>query len=88
MNVDANAVLTYIFVAFGGFLVKYIWDAGVKAQNKKDEKAAKYDKQELQETVEKIVKESCLQFKSSLEESINDFKTEATAQFEHYRTMY
>ena len=88
MDVNADAVMTAVVAAFGGFLLKYIWDSLVASKKQKDEKATKYDKQELQETVEKIVKEMCITFKSGLEESINEFKIKANAEFERYSKMY
>ena len=60
----------------------------VNEKKKEQEKAKKYDRQELQETVEKIVKDMCLEFKGGLEESINDFKTKANTEFERYSKMY
>lgn len=88
MDVNADAVMTAVVAAFGGFLLKYIWDSLVASKKQKDEKATKYDKQELQESVEKIVKEMCIQFKGGLEESINEFKAKANAEFERYSKMY
>ena len=88
MQIDANTLLTTVIAAFGGFLLKYVWDKMVKAHNTTDEKAHKYDEQQLQETVEKIVKEMCIQFKGGLEASINEFKVQADAEFKRYSEMY
>lgn len=88
MNISADAILSYVLVAFGGFLVKYIWDAAVKQHNEKEEKADKYDQQALQDTVEKIVKDMCIQFKGGLEKSLEDFKTTANEEFKRYSKMY
>ena len=88
MNINADAVLSYILVAFGGFLIKYFWDKMVENGKEKSKKAEEYDKRVLKEVVEDIVKESCMQFKNGLEESINDFKSKASAEFERYSTMY
>ena len=88
MNISADALLTYILVAFGGFFVKYLWDKLVKEHDKRDEKVAKYNEQELRETVERIVKESCLQFKGGLESSLSDFKTEAKSTFDYWQKKY
>ena len=88
MEVNADAMITAIFAALGGFLLKYIWDSLVNEKKKEQEKAQKYDKQELQETVEKIVKDMCLEFKGGLEGSINEFKTKANTEFDRYSKMY
>ena len=88
MNISADAILSYVLVAFGGFLVKYIWDALVKEHNEKESKAEKYDQQALHDHVESIVKEMCQDFKSSVEKTFNDFKTETSSEFKRYRDMY
>ena len=88
MNINADAILSYILVAVGGFLIKYLWDKMVENGKKKSEKAEAYDKKVLREVVEDIVKESCMQFKSGLEESINEFKAHADAEFKRYSEMY
>ena len=88
MNISADAMLSYILVAFGGFLVKYIWDSLVKEHNKKEEKAIKYDEEQLKETIESIVKNSLFNFKGELETSLNDFKVESKSTFEYWQKKY
>ena len=88
MNITADALLSYVLVALGGFLIKYIWDKIVASQEDKSKKAEAYDKKVLREVVEEIVKESCMQFKGGLEDSINEFKIKANAEFERYSKMY
>lgn len=88
MQFDANTLLAAMAAAFGGFFLRYIWDSIIKAHNAKYEKATKYDQKELEETVSKIVKKMCIEFKGGLEESINEFRTKANAEFERYSKMY
>ena len=88
MNIDANAALTYILAAFGGFFLKFIWDRIIEKRNDTTEKAAAYDKKVLREVVEDIVKESCMKFKGGLEDSINEFKEQANSEFKRYSEMY
>jgi len=88
MNINADAMLSYILVAIGGFLIKYLWDKMVENGKEKSEKAEAYDKKVLREVVEDIVKESCMQFKGGLEESINEFKAHAENEFKRYSEMY
>ncbi len=88
MNISADAILSYILVAFGGFLVKYIWDALVREHNEKESKAEKYDQQALHDHVEAIVKDMCKEFKGSIEQALNDFKLETNNEFKRYRDMY
>ena len=88
MNISADAMLSYIIAALGGFFLKYLWDKLVKEQNNKEEKAIKYDEKELQETIEKIVKNSCIMFKGELEKSLNDFKIESKSTFDYWQKKY
>ena len=88
MNISADAMLSYIIAALGGFFLKYLWDKLVKEQNNKEEKAIKYDEKELQETIERIVKNSCITFKGELEKSLNDFKIESKSTFEYWQKKY
>ena len=88
MNISADAMLSYIIAALGGFFLKYLWDKLVKEQNNKEEKAIKYDEKELQETIEKIVKNSCITFKGELEKSLNDFKIESKSTFDYWQKKY
>ena len=88
MNISADAMLSYIIAALGGFFLKYLWDKLVKEQNNKEEKAIKYDEKELQETIESIVKNSCITFKGELEKSLNDFKIESKSTFEYWQKKY
>ena len=60
----------------------------VENGKEKSEKAEAYDKKVLREVVEDIVKESCMQFKGGLEESINEFKAHAENEFKRYSEMY
>lgn len=88
MNISADAMLSYIIAALGGFFLKYLWDKLVKEQNNKEEKAIKYDEKELQETIESIVKNSCITFKGELEKSLNDFKIESKSTFDYWQKKY
>ena len=88
MNISADALLSYILVAFGGFFIKYIWDRLVKEQNKKEEKVAKYDEEKLKEMIENTVLNSCKDFQTGLEESLNNFKIESKSTFEYWQKKY
>ena len=88
MNIDANAALTYVLVAFGGFLVKYVWDRLIEKRNSTAKKAEEYDKQALREVVGEIVKEFCTEFKGGLEQSLEEFKIHANDEFKRYSEMY
>ena len=86
--ISADAIVSYVLVALGGFLIKYLWDKLVEKGKEKSEKAEAYDKKILREVVEEIVKESCMQFKGGLEDSIAEFRNHAEAEFKRYSEMY
>lgn len=88
MQINADNILTYVLVAFGGFFVKYVWDSLIKAKQEKLDKAQKYDQQALKKTVEDIMNNSLVHFKSNLEESLNQFKGESKSTFEYWQKMY
>ena len=88
MNLNTDAIVMSILAAFGGFFLKYLWDKLVAHQEEKSEKAEAYDKKMLREVVEEIVKESCMQFKGGLEESIAEFRNHAESEFKRYSEMY
>lgn len=88
MNIDVNAAVTYVLVAFGGFFVKYIWDKIIEKKNDTEQKAEAYDKQALRDVVEDIVTEFCVKFKGGLENSITEFRDQANSEFKRYSEMY
>ena len=88
MDLNTDAIVMSILAAFGGFFLKYLWDKLIAHQEEKSEKAEAYDKKILREVVEEIVKESCMQFKGGLEESITEFRNHANAEFKRYSEMY
>lgn len=88
MNISVDAAVSYVFVAFAGFFVKYIWDQLVKDVDRKKEKISKYDKEELKDNVTNIVQEVCEGFRKDLENSLNDFKTESKSTFDYWQKKY
>ena len=87
-EINANAFLTWLVVAFGGFMVKYIWDLIVAARKQKDEKAVKYDQQELQDMVEHVVQNACAQLRGEVDKSMTEFKEGASNTFDYWKEMY
>ena len=87
-TISADAILTYVLVAFGGFLVKYIWDRLVKEHTNQEDKAKAYDKKELQAMIEKIAKESCDQHSYELTNKIEQAKAESKATYDYWQKMY
>lgn len=88
MNISVDAAVSYVFVAFAGFFVKYIWDQLVKDVDRKKEKISKYDKEELKDNVTNIVQEVCEGFRKDLENSLNEFKVESKSTFDYWQKKY
>lgn len=88
MNISVDAAVSYVFVAFAGFFVKYIWDQLVKDVDRKKEKISKYDKEELKDNVTNIVQEVCEGFRKDFENSLNEFKVESKSTFDYWQKKY
>lgn len=88
MNISVDAAVSYVFVAFAGFFVKYIWDQLVKDVDGKKEKISKYDKEELKDNVTNIVQEVCEGFRKDFENSLNEFKVESKSTFDYWQKKY
>ena len=88
MNISVDAAVSYVFVAFAGFFVKYIWDQLVKDADRKKEKISKYDQEELKDNVTNIVQEVCEGFRKDLENSLNEFKVESKSTFDYWQKKY
>ena len=88
MTITADAILKYVLVAIGGFLVKTFLDwIKTDAENKVN-KAKKYDEQEFKEEIIKIVKETQDQLKQELIANMTTFQTESKATFDYWQKMY
>ena len=87
-TITADGVLYYILAFLGGALLRYIWDKFIKEESKKEEKAKKYDEQEMKEIVTNIVQDSCDQIKEEMLKSMNDFKNESKSTFDYWQKMY
>ncbi len=88
MIITADAMLKYVLVAIGGFLVKTFLDwIKTDAENKVN-KAKKYDEQEFREEIIKIVKETQDQLKQELIANMTTFQTESKATFDYWQKMY
>ena len=87
-NITADGVLYYILAFVGGALLKYLWDKLIKEQTNKEEKAKKYDEQEMKDIVTRIVRESCVQFKEEMLGSMNALKNESKTNYDYWQKMY
>lgn len=88
MTITADAMLTYVLVAFGGFLVKVFFD---KLKSKTEEnmsKARKFEEQLWKNEIEQIVKESNKALKDELLDDIKKFQSESNSTFDYWQKMY
>ena len=70
MTISADALLTYILVAFGGFLVKAIWDQIVKKGQETQQKAASFDKAEMAEFIKATMMDHMNYFQKKYNEAV------------------
>lgn len=71
MTISADALLTYILVAFGGFLVKAIWDQMVKKGQETQQKAASFDKAEMAEFIKATMMDNMNYFQKKYNEAVD-----------------
>ena len=88
MTIDANSLLVALFTMVAGLFVTFLWNQLIHIRDKKTEKAEKYDQQALEETIEKVVKETFASCHTEMQESLTAFKQESDATFEYWKTMY
>lgn len=88
MTITADAILTYVLVAIGGFLVKSALDWIKNTGEEKVDKARKFEEQTLRNEIEKIVKESNKAFKEELLEDISKLQAEESKNYEYWQKMY
>lgn len=88
MEINADAVLGALVAMLAGLFVTFIWNQLLQIRDKKNEKAEKYDQQALEETIEKVVKETFASCHTEMQESLMNFKKESDATFEYWKTMY
>ena len=88
LNISADAILSYIAVAFAGFFVKYLWDKIVKEKENRDDKVQKYDEKEMKALITKIASEACEEHGKQLTAQIEAAKAESKATYEYWQKMY
>ena len=88
MTITADAILTYILVAAGGFLVKVFLDWIKSAADDKADKAKKFEEQTLKNEIEKIVKETNEAFKKELLDDISRIQAEEKTNYDYWQKMY
>lgn len=88
MTITADAVLAYILVAVGGFLVKVFLDWIKNTADDKADKAKRFEEQTLKNEIEKIVKESNDAFKKELLDDIAKIQAEEKTSYDYWQKMY
>ena len=71
MTISADALLTYILVAVGGFLIKAIWDQLVKKGQETQQKAASFDKAEMAEFIKATMMDHMNYFQKKYNEAVD-----------------
>lgn len=71
INISADALLSYILVAFGGFLVKAIWDYLMRKGKETHEKAASFDKAEMAEFIKATMMDHMNYFQKKYNEAVD-----------------
>lgn len=88
MTITADAILTYILVAIGGFLIKVFLDWIKTSAEEQSDKAKRFEEQTLRNEIEKIVRESNKAFKAELLEDIAKLQAEESKNYEYWQKMY
>ena len=88
MTITADAVLTYILVAVGGFLVKVILDKIKQSAEDKTDKARRFEEQNLKTEITKIVREENLSLKKELSDRIEEIQKENRKNYDYWQKMY
>ena len=88
MTITADAVLTYILVAVGGFLVKVILDKIKQSAEDKTDKAHRFEEQSLKTEITKIVREENASLKKELTDKIEEVQKENKKNYDYWQKMY
>lgn len=88
MTITADAILTYILVAVGGFLVKVILDKIKQTAEDKTDKARRFEEQSWKVEITKIVREENAALKKELSENIEEIQKEGRKNYDYWQKMY
>lgn len=88
MTITADAVLTYILIAVGGFLVKVILDWFKQTAEEKNDKAKRFEEQNWRTEITKIVRAENEQLVKELKQEIKDLKEEGRKNYDYWQKMY
>ena len=88
MTITADAVLTYILVAVGGFLVKVILDKIKQTAEDKTDKARRFEEQTYKTEITKIVREENAALKKELTDMIEEIQKENRKNYDYWQKMY
>ena len=88
MTITADAILTYVLIAIGGFLVKVVLDWLKQAAEDKNDKARRFEEQNWRVEITKIVRAENEQLIKELRQEIQDLKDEGRKNYDYWQKMY
>lgn len=88
MTITADAILTYILIAIGGFLVKVILDWIKDYFEKKTDNARRYEEQNWRVEITKIVRVENEQLVKELKQEIEGLKETGRKNYDYWQKMY
>lgn len=88
MTITADAILTYVLIAIGGFLVKVILDWIQNYFEEKNNNARRYEEQNWRVEITKIVRAENEQLVKELKQEIEDLKETGRKNYDYWQKMY
>ena len=88
MTITADAVLTYVLIAVGGFLVKVILDWFKQTAEEKNNKAKRFEEQNWRAEITKIVRVENEQLIKELKQEMEQLKEENRKNYDYWQKMY
>ena len=88
MTITADAILTYVLIAIGGFLVKVVLDWIKQTAEDKNDKARRFEEQNWRVEITKIVRAENEQLIKELRQEIHDLKEEGRKNYDYWQKMY
>ena len=88
MTISADAILTYILIAVGGFLVKVILDWIKQTAEDKNDKAKRFEEQNWRVEITKLVRAENEQLVKELRQEIDNLREESRRNYDYWQKMY
>ena len=88
MNISADAILTYILVAVGGFLLKVILDWIRQIGEDKNEKAKKFEEQVWKNEIDHAIADLYQKRNAEVADQFASLKAELKQNYDYWQKMY